>query len=129
MQPNEFGNKNNEEDSIEFQVEEWPLKHSGLGISSFVVSLVAGVALFGLFAVAVAIQIQNPESMKGDSAMTTILGLFVICIAFIDVIALGLGIGGLFQKRTKKILAILGVVFSGVVLLIFVLLMIIGMLA
>lgn len=129
MESDELRNRNSEEDSVEFQIEDLPLKHSGIGIASFVVSLVTGIALFVMFAIIIAAQVQNPDSFKDDSAQTMILGLFVISIGFLDLIALGLGIGGLFHKKTKKIFAILGVILSGIILITFGLFMIIGMLA
>ncbi len=51
-------------------------------------------------------------------AQVFLLGIFGIGFIIVELVAFGLGIGGLRQKETKKILAILGTVFSSVGILI-----------
>ncbi len=90
------------------------LKHSGLGITSFITSLVSGVLLFILFAVAGVLQASTPGGMNEESASAVLIGLFLFAFLFVALVALGLGIAGLLQKDRKKVFAVLGTIFSGV---------------
>lgn len=87
-------------------------KFSGLGIASFVISIVATVLLFLLFIIAGIIEVSTPGGVDESSATAVIIGFFLITFMFVLIAALGLGIGGIFQKGRKKIFAILGVIFS-----------------
>jgi len=78
-------------------------KHSGLGISSFVISLVGGFAMFLLFCVAGFMETTTPGGIDESSGVAVVLGL-------------GLAIGALTQKNRKKVFSILGLVFNAVVI-------------
>ena len=102
-------------------------KHSGLGIASFVISTLAGILILVVFAIA--------GSMKGSTTgggidenyvRNVMVGLSTIGLLFINVLAVGLGIGGLFQKERQKIFAILGTVLSSFTILSIVGLVILG---
>jgi hypothetical protein len=103
--------------------------HSGLGIASFVIAL--GVALFEFVAVVAAgvIEVSNPGGMDEESPQAIVIGLCVCGGLFLDIIAIVLGFAALFQSETKKLFAILGLVFAFAVLLGVVLLMILGTMA
>lgn len=101
-------------------------KHSGLGIASFITSLVSGVILFILVVIAGVMEASSIGGMDENSVGAVILGLFLIFFIAVCMVALGLGIGGLFQRERKKIFAILGVVFSGIAVMGVGLLMLIG---
>lgn len=104
-------------------------RHSGLGIASFVIAL--GVALFEFVAVVVAgvIEVSTPGGMNEQSPAAIVIGLCVCGGLFLDVIAVILGFAALFQSQTKKLFAILGIVFGCAVLFAVVVLMIIGTIA
>ena len=108
------------------QSEQRELKHSGLGIASFIISIVAALFIFILVVVAGVVETATPGGMDEDSAQAIIIGLFIIGTIFVDLVALGLGIAGLFIKERKKVFAILGTIFSAVTMLGTVALMIIG---
>lgn len=93
------------------------LKHSGLGIASFIVSIAAGVCIFFTFVIAGAIEATTPGGMNEESVTAIIIGLLLVIFLFATLVSLGLGIGGLFQKQRKKIFAILGTVFSATITL------------
>lgn len=120
MEPKILENENFENESN---------KNSVLGIISFIISLVAGISLIGLLAVSVAMESINQGNVEKDTSKSFILGLLLICILFLEFIAFGLGIGGLFQKNSKKLLAILGIVFSSMTVLAFCALVVIGMMS
>lgn len=84
-------------------------KHSGIGIASFVTSITVGILVF-LTTVVSGIMVASAASEE----FFTIVGLLILALLSVDVVALGLGIGGLCQKDRKKIFAILGTVFSSV---------------
>ena len=90
------------------------LKHSGLGITSFISSLVSGVLIFLLIALAGVMEATTPGGINEESASAILVGLFLFAFLFVALVALGLGIGGLLQKDRKKVFAVLGTVFSSV---------------
>jgi len=90
------------------------VKNSGLGISSFVLSII-GVALLFL-GLAVAMSVATATPFAGDEAyigagMTMILG------GVASMVSLGLGWGACVQKSTAKVLPIIGLSLSGCVIL------------
>lgn len=109
-----------------------PKKHSGLGITSFVMSIIALLGYFLAFFLIIAAigqAVQNPayieEALMDDPA--AILGILAIFgAAIINLIALILGIVGLVIKNRKKIFAIIGTVLSSLSVLLMILLYIVG---
>jgi hypothetical protein len=104
-------------------------KHSGLGISSFIISTAIGVLMFLLFIVAGVMETSTPGGIDEDSTGAMLVGLFLIAFLVLDLLAIGLGIAGLIQKDRKKIFSILGVVFGASTIVITIFLMIIGLMA
>lgn len=93
------------------------LRHSGLGITSFVIALIAALFLFLLVIVAGLMEASSPGGMDEESIQAILVGLLLFAGTGIDLVSLLLGIIALFQKDRKKVFAILGVVLSGVTLL------------
>ena len=102
------------------------LKHSGVGIAAFIISLVMGFITFIVVVVAGILETSSPGGMDENSVEAAVVGLLIIGCILVQLVALGLGIAGLVQKNRKKLFAILGTVFSGMTLLGVVLLMVIG---
>ena len=92
-------------------------KHSGLGIASFVTSVVSGLALFFVFVIAGAISVSTPGGMGEESIEAIMVGFALFFFVFTSLIALGLGIGGLFQKERRKVFAVLGTVIATAMIL------------
>ena len=82
------------------------LKHSGLGIASFISTIVSGSLLF------LVIMMSISASDRTDPVEDSGIGLVMVAFCLVLLLALGLGIGGLLQKQRKKIFAILGTLFS-----------------
>jgi hypothetical protein len=101
-------------------------KHSGLGIASFITSIVSGILLFLLIVIAGVMESSTPGGMDEESAGAIMVGLFLFAFLGAALVALGLGIGGLLQKGRKKIFAILGTVFSAVSLVGTIFIMMVG---
>ena len=102
-------------DQIEQSNEEQ--KHSGIGIASFIISIVVGLLIFIVFIVAGVLAASTPGGIDEESALSIIIGLFIIAFILADLVALGLGIAGLVQKNRKKIFAVLGTIFSSVTII------------
>jgi hypothetical protein len=104
-------------------------KHSGIGIASFVISIVAGVAILIVFAIAGILEATTPGGMDEKSAAAILTGLCIIALILVDIVALGLGLAGLFQRDRKKLFAILGTVFSFATVACTIVLIVLGLLA
>ena len=102
-------------------------KHSGLGIASFITSIVSGLLIFLLLVVAGVMEASTPGGIDEESAGAVMVGLFLFAFLGATLVALGLGIAGLLQKERKKIFAILGTVFSALSLVVTIFIMIIGL--
>lgn len=112
---------------IEFQAPvPVPRKHSMLGIASFIISVFVGILIFAVIVVGV-METRVPGSMNEEAPAAAIAGCCILSFLVFDVIALALGIAGLFQQNCKKIFAILGTIFAGMAVLGTGLLMVIGL--
>lgn len=101
-------------------------RNSGFGVASFSAGIAAGVAFLVCMGVALAMEASNPGVFDGDSLAATALGLFVLACLGASLLALGLGIAGLFDEKRKKTLAALGLAFGAATAIAIVLLMIAG---
>lgn len=88
------------------------MKHSGLGIASFVLSIVSMMLIFGLLIVAGVLEATTPGGMNEESVEAIVVGILLFAFIGTALVATGLGIAGLCQKQRKKIFAILGTIFS-----------------
>ncbi len=88
------------------------LKHSGFGIASFVISLVAGFYGFIFAAVTVAILTMVPRRIAEKSWIVGAMVLLLIFGLGISLLGVELGITGLIQEGRKKTLAGFGVVLN-----------------
>ena len=86
--------------------------HSGLGIASFVVSIVAGILLFLVIAVVGLMELSTPGGLEEDSAEILLIGVLAIAGVGAALLGLGLGVAGLLQKGRDTTFAVLGSVFS-----------------
>ena len=113
-------------------------RHSRMGIASFVIGIFAFVVMVVLFVVfgvllssvleGVDPQTVDPESLQ-DSPGAIGLGLVAIGIIgtlLLYLVGLALGIAGIFQRRRRRLFAVLGTVGNGIVLLAFVVLIVLG---
>lgn len=88
-------------------------KHSGLGIASFVISVVGGIGYLVWLALIIYIAINLEGISKELRAVATIiLGNFTFVLSIFLLANIGIGIASLFQKNKKRIFAILGLIFS-----------------
>lgn len=113
-------------------------RHSGLGIASF--SIFGGMAvIFVILLIAMIAKVTNEIDIASDSDEITnaienmpelvVLSFLMFGTIIGNLIGLVLGIIGLIQKERKKIFAILGTVFNGLVIGLVAIILIIGVLA
>lgn len=89
-------------------------KHSGFGITSFVIAIGTVLADFIVILVA-GIAGSQPGGMGEDSPIAVGVGLFIFLMLFVNLIGIALGAVGLFQANAKKVFPILGILFNLVV--------------
>jgi len=102
-------------------------RHSGLGIASFILSLVAALCLFALLGVAGYLEISTPGGVSEESPLAVGIGLLLFLFLGLAFVALCLGIAGLVEKRRRRILAGLGTLFSAFALISAIAVMLIGL--
>lgn len=88
-------------------------KHGGLGIASFILSLISGVMLLILVVIAGVMESSSPDGLDEESNEAIVLSLSLIGFLFGSFVAALLGFIGLFQSRRKKLFAIMGMLFGG----------------
>lgn len=105
-----------------------PLKHSGLGIASFVLALI-GILLFIVCIVAIigtvasmvdsSGRIADMETLENGSLLMAIgfAGFGILGAAILNLVGLILGIVGLVIKDRKKVFAIIGTILNGLCVL------------
>ena len=103
-------------------------KHSGFGVASFIISISVGLLMFLLLVIAAIMQVSTPGGMDRQSIQAILVGLSIIALLFFDIVAVVLGIVGLFQKERKKLFAILGTIFSSATVMFVIALIIVGLL-
>src|SRR5882724_4217120 len=105
------------------------LKHSGLGIASFIISIVVGLALFVSFGVAAYLETSTSDGIDEKSPQAVLLGLAIVGLCLLHLVGCGLAIGALFQKDRRKVFSILGLALNGFAVLATIGLVIIGNMA
>ncbi len=93
------------------------LKHSGIGIASFVIAIVAAVGILATVGIAGYLEASIPGGIDDDSPRMLAIGCSVIVAAGLELLALPLGLVGLFQRERKKVFAVLGTAISGLFVL------------
>lgn len=100
------------------------LKHSGMGIASFVIS-VAVIVLMG--AVFLAAGLMYDERVEEATPAQMMIGLLTIFLVLVDVVAVGLGIAALTARNRKKVFGVLGLCFSSLTILMTIGIIVIGL--
>jgi hypothetical protein len=85
-------------------------RHGGLGIASFIIALICIVAL--VMIIAVLGVMANQGRVSETAPLTQLLGIGMILVLFVDLIGVILGIAGAFDRTSKKVFPILGMVFG-----------------
>jgi hypothetical protein len=90
--------------------------HSGLGIASFVIAMGTGLLEFVLVIIAGILESTTPGGIDENSPPGILLGLGLIGGLMLDLLGIGIGIGGLCDRKRNRLFAALGVAIGSVVL-------------
>ena len=101
-------------------------KNSGFGMASFIMSITIGILLFVLLAIAGILSAGTPGGMDKQSVQAVAIGLSIMALLFFTIVSTVFGVVGLFQKDRKKLFAVLGTIFSLIILLVGVGIIILG---
>ena len=74
---------------------------SKLGIAALIISIFTAIGLFILFLIAGVMESNTNGGIDEESAGAIILGLFIFLFGGLDLLAIGLGIAGIFQKTRE----------------------------
>jgi ABC-type microcin C transport system permease subunit YejB len=85
-----------------------------IGIASLVLSIFSGLLTIVMFVAAGILGARNPEALDDDGPAAIVLGLGIIAFMFGSLIAIGLGVGNLFESHRTKIFGILGLTFGAI---------------
>ena len=88
-------------------------QHSGMGVASFVLALIAGLGTFAVFAWAGYVAINTPGGISESSPVAMAIGLAIIACGGLLLLGAALGVAGLFQSDRKKSLAVIGLILNG----------------
>ncbi len=99
---------------------------SKLGIASLLISIFTAIALFIVCIIAGVMESNTYGGIDEESALAIVLGLFIFGFWFLDLLAIGLGIVGIFQNIRSRITAIIGTIIAVATLIISVSLVLIG---
>lgn len=101
--------------------------HSGLGIVSFIASIVTGILMLVVFLVAGLMEVSTPGGIDENSPAAVLVGLFFFALLGAAAIGLALGVAGLLQENRQKVFAVLGTIFSVLILVGSTLVMLLGL--
>ena len=104
-------------------------KNSGIGKASFILSVTVAILMVITFFIIAIMAAKTPDGIDDSSFFMLSVGCFFILLLFADLVAVGLGIGGIVKKECRKTLAAVGTSIAGATLLVVLLLIVIGFLA
>ncbi|MAG57797.1 MAG: hypothetical protein CMJ83_16040 [Planctomycetes bacterium] len=85
-----------------------------------------GAAILALMIIAGVMEASTPGGLDDESPTIVLVGLLMLAAGLLDLIAMGLGIAGLFQAERRKVFAVLGTAFSTLTVLGMVALVVVG---
>ena len=103
------------------------LRHSGLGIASFAMSLLFGIGTFLVFVYAGIKETSLPGGVAEHSGVAMVIGLVMILMWILLLVGAVLGVAALLEKNRKKVFAVIGLLLNGGMLLLSAALVLVGM--
>ncbi len=113
-------------------------RHSKLGVTSLAIAILATVGIVALFVIAALVgasalggadpQTLDPQSIQNSPAFAglALVGIgFLVCV-ILYFVGLALGLVGIFQRRRKRLFAILGAVANGLAVIVVLSLLVLG---
>ncbi len=103
-----------------------PVKHSGLGIASFIIGLVVLVILTIVFVYIIGILSQSYYISESDPRLVAV-GVVMMVGMLLSGVGIILSIIGLSKRTRKRIFPILGIVINGLIVVFVIFLIILGL--
>ena len=100
---------------------------SGIGIASFVLAVLCGVATIGVFGYAGYVEVTTSGGVGANETVATLIGLGILACGAALLVGLILGIVALFQRNRRRVFAAIGVGLNGLFVVLISLMMWIGM--
>ncbi|MBS0462058.1 MAG: DUF4339 domain-containing protein [Proteobacteria bacterium] len=94
--------------------------HSGLGVAAFITACFAAVLSLVLIVIAAVMETSTPGWSTGNTPGANAAGLAVVVNWAMCALAIGLAIGGFFQKNRKNVFAIAGLVIAVVTVVVWI---------
>ena len=119
-----------EDDEYEYDFRKRDLPHSGVGMASWVLALLA--VLIGAFAMVLVADVGPDEieaAIEAEEPEAVLAMLLFVGAGLVSLIGLVLAIAGLLQQDRNKLFAILGLCLNGLLFLCGLAMMVAGMLA
>jgi hypothetical protein len=91
-----------------------PLKSSGLGIASFIISILAGLEILTMIIIGIIMEMRKPGWADEESLQVMLFGLLIIGGFVVSLVGLVLGITGLVQGGRSKVFPVLGLGLNAV---------------
>jgi hypothetical protein len=101
--------------------------HSGMGIASFVIGVLALLGLVLALASLVAAIKASGGHLDDHGAAAVGAGLILMLVGLLGLVGAGLGIAGVMQRVQRRLFAILGLCFNGPVVLLIITFLIVGL--
>lgn len=101
-------------------------KHSGVGIASFVISIIAGIIIWGCIIIGGYLEATTIGGLPEESGTIVVIGLLVILGLFLCLIGTGLGIYGVIQKNRRRIFSVIALVLNVTMILLTIFLILLG---
>jgi len=105
------------------------IKHSGLGIASFIIAVISTIIIFISFGILACGKEVYPETIIIKNIIEPIIVMVLFFGSFLSFVGFGLAIVGLVIKGRRKLFSILGLIINSALLIGAVLILIIGILA
>ncbi len=93
-----------------------PLRHSGLGIASFVLAMISGMGVVVMIGVATYFAATLGDQFNEQSTAAILVGLGIFAGIGAAAIGAALGLAGLVQPQRNKVFAVLGLVINVMVI-------------
>jgi hypothetical protein len=103
-----------------------PRRHNIVGIISLVLSSLTAV---GMVLTIIGAGVASARGLDETSPVMILIGLLIFACIGADLIAVGLGIAGLFQTGRSKVPAVIGIILGAVTIALVLLLIFIGLAA
>jgi hypothetical protein len=111
------GRRRFQDDDGEYDFRKRDAPHSGLGIVSLVIAVIAGVAMLTLFGAAAVLTEEAGGDLDESSPTAIVLGVCAFAAFGLTLVGLGLGVAGMLQKDRNKLFGTLGLVANTLVIL------------